>query len=137
MAARRAALASRSLANPASDLVADSLSGSLHDGQRLANPGLSGFSSNSSPQRAQVRIGNDILIPMIRAQSHRRKPAKEGRSVAAGEKRAKGKRKALSERLLAETGCEGRLAEGDPTASGNEATGERKTICKRRLARDD
>jgi hypothetical protein len=29
----------------------------------LAKPGLSGFSSNFSPQRAQVRIGNDIALP--------------------------------------------------------------------------
>ena len=35
-------------------------SGSLHAGQRLAKPGLSGLSSNSSEQTAQTRIGNAI-----------------------------------------------------------------------------
>jgi len=37
-------------------------SGSLHSGQRLAKPGLSGFSSNSSEQTAQTRVGNAIQI---------------------------------------------------------------------------
>jgi hypothetical protein len=40
-------------------------SGSLQVGQRLAKPGLSGFSSNSSPQTAQVRIGKDIFVLVI------------------------------------------------------------------------
>src|ERR1700691_5780520 len=35
-------------------------SGALHSGQRLAKPGLFGRSSNSSPQTAQVLIGNAI-----------------------------------------------------------------------------
>ena len=35
-------------------------SGVLHSGHRLAKPGLSGFSSNSSPQTVQVLIGNAI-----------------------------------------------------------------------------
>jgi predicted Zn-dependent protease with MMP-like domain len=34
----------------------------LHSGQRLANPGLSGFSSNSSPQTLQVLIGKPIPL---------------------------------------------------------------------------
>ncbi len=38
------------------------VSDSLHAGQRLAKPGLSGFSSNSSEQTAQTRIGNAILL---------------------------------------------------------------------------
>src|ERR1035441_1488976 len=37
-------------------------SGSLHSGQRLAKPGLSGLSSNSSPQTTQVLIGNGIVL---------------------------------------------------------------------------
>jgi len=37
----------------------------LHSGQRLAKPGLSGFSSNSSEQMAQTLIGKGI-IPMIK-----------------------------------------------------------------------
>ena len=58
MASRRAALASRSTA-PAGVLPAGSeASGALHSGQRLANPGLLGFSSNSSEQTTQTLIGN-------------------------------------------------------------------------------
>src|ERR1700730_16719301 len=45
--------------------VDSSCSGSLHAGQRLAKPGLSGFSSNSSEQTAQTRIGNAISLLMI------------------------------------------------------------------------
>jgi hypothetical protein len=37
-------------------------SGSLHAGQRLAKPGLSGFSSNSSLQTEHTLIGNAILL---------------------------------------------------------------------------
>lgn len=37
-----------------------SLSGSLQAGQRLAKPGLSGRSSNSSEQMAQILTGNGI-----------------------------------------------------------------------------
>src|SRR3981081_2733551 len=35
-------------------------SGTLHAGQRLAKPGLSGFSSNSSAQTAQIIVGKGI-----------------------------------------------------------------------------
>lgn len=35
-------------------------SGALHSGQRLAKPGLSGFSSNSSEQTVQTLIGKGI-----------------------------------------------------------------------------
>jgi hypothetical protein len=37
-------------------------SGTLHAGHRLAKPGLSGFSSNSSEQMTQVLTGNDIFL---------------------------------------------------------------------------
>jgi hypothetical protein len=37
-------------------------SGSLQAGQRLAKPGLSGFSSNSSEQITQILIGNGIPL---------------------------------------------------------------------------
>jgi hypothetical protein len=40
----------------------------LHSGQRLAKPGLSGFSSNSSEQMAQTLIGKGI-ISMIKPTS--------------------------------------------------------------------
>jgi hypothetical protein len=39
------------------DSVLDS---SVHWGQRFAKPGLSGFSSNSSLQMAQILMGKDI-----------------------------------------------------------------------------
>lgn len=39
---------------------ASAASGSLQDGQRFAKPGLSGFSSNSSEQTAQVLTGKGI-----------------------------------------------------------------------------
>jgi hypothetical protein len=37
-------------------------SGSLHEGQRFANPGLPGLSSNSSEQMTQILIGNGICF---------------------------------------------------------------------------
>ena len=41
------------------DLVTGSVSSAtLHSGQRLAKPGLSGFSSNSSEQTTQTLMGN-------------------------------------------------------------------------------
>jgi hypothetical protein len=43
-------------------------SSALHSGQRLAKPGLSGFSSNSSEQMAQTLIGKGI-ISMIKPTS--------------------------------------------------------------------
>jgi hypothetical protein len=43
-------------------LVTGSIDSSvLHSGQRLAKPGLSGFSSNSSEQMAQTLIGKGII----------------------------------------------------------------------------
>ena len=41
---------------------AGAASGSLHAGQRLAKPGLSGFNSNSWEQTAQIRRGKAIRI---------------------------------------------------------------------------
>jgi hypothetical protein len=35
-------------------------SGSLHEGQRLAKPGLPGFNSNSSEHTTQILMGNAI-----------------------------------------------------------------------------
>src|SRR5579872_139766 len=61
IALRRAALSSVSPLARLELGLSDS-SGSLHAGQRLAKPGLPGFSSNSSPQTAQVRIGNGMEI---------------------------------------------------------------------------
>jgi hypothetical protein len=65
MAPRRASLSSlfalRESASPARfPPLLDS--GSLHAGQRLAKPGLSGFSSNSSEQTTQVLMGKDIPL---------------------------------------------------------------------------
>lgn len=69
MASLRASLASfrvlRSSASVFCFVFGLAFSGSLHAGQRLAKPGLSGFSSNSSEQTAQTRIGNAILSNMI------------------------------------------------------------------------
>src|SRR6267154_3941101 len=66
MALRRASLASvrllRSSASMVFFLLEASRSDSLQAGQRLAKPGLSGFSSNSSEQTAHTRIGNDIHV---------------------------------------------------------------------------
>lgn len=63
MAVRRAELSSESacglLLPPWSAADLDS-SSALQSGQRLANPGLSGFSSNSSEQMLQILIGNAI-----------------------------------------------------------------------------
>src|ERR1039458_2975399 len=71
IAARRAAFASREVfstsASPAALPTGPSASGSLHLGQRLAKPGLSGFSSNSSSQTAHTLIGNDIASPPKRS----------------------------------------------------------------------
>ena len=69
MASRRAAFACLSLFNTSVDFVVASDSSSLHSGQRLANPGLPGLSSNSSPQTTQVLIGKDgILISILSRQ---------------------------------------------------------------------
>src|SRR5580698_7490480 len=61
MALRRAALSSLSEPRPLAPMgplaVESVASGSLHSGQRLANPGLPGRSSNSSPQATQTLTG--------------------------------------------------------------------------------
>ena len=66
MAWRRASLASLSALRSSAlrlRLVAGSVdAGSLQLGQRLANPGLSGFNSNSSEQMTQTLMGNDITL---------------------------------------------------------------------------
>jgi len=59
---RRAAFSSGSLLDRLPLEPPSSASGSLHAGQRLAKPGFSGLSSNSSPQTTQVRIGNGIAV---------------------------------------------------------------------------
>jgi len=66
MACLRASFASfcvlRSSASMPRLVVEAAGSGSLQARQRLAKPGLSGFSSNSSEQTAQTRIGNAIQL---------------------------------------------------------------------------
>ena len=70
MASRRAWLASeadlRSVASMRVLVSVSADSGALQSGQRLLKPGLSGLSSNSSEQMAQVLMGNGIALPMIR-----------------------------------------------------------------------
>lgn len=58
MASRRAALAPLSDFSGSVDFSVDS--SWLQSGQRLANPGLPGLSSNSSPQATQVLMGYGI-----------------------------------------------------------------------------
>jgi hypothetical protein len=67
MAWRRASFASLVVLRSSADMrllvaesIAESLASSLHCGQRLAKPGLSGLSSNSSLQMAQVLMGKGI-----------------------------------------------------------------------------
>src|ERR1700722_11281562 len=66
MAARRASLASasdlRSSASMEWPLSESVDSGELQVGQRLAKPGLSGFSSNSSSQTMQTLMGKAIEL---------------------------------------------------------------------------
>lgn len=62
---RRASLASARLRRSSASMVvlvsAPVASGSLHSGQRFAKPGLSGLSSNSSEQTAQVLMGKGMV----------------------------------------------------------------------------
>lgn len=64
MAFLRASFASFTLWRSSASMLRFALdcvsSDSLQAGQRLAKPGLSGFSSNSSEQTAQTRIGKAI-----------------------------------------------------------------------------
>lgn len=66
MARLRASFASARLLRSSASilrLVVESAdSGALQAGQRLAKPGLSGLSSNSSEQTLQIRIGNAIQL---------------------------------------------------------------------------
>ena len=76
IAARRAAFASREVFSTSSPLTlpaGPSASGSLHCGQRLAKPGLSGFNSNSSSHTTHVLIGN--AIPHILRRSSQTDPS--------------------------------------------------------------
>jgi hypothetical protein len=66
----------------------------------LAKPGLSGFSSNSSWQMAQTRIGNDISIPMIKPVVWPKQRRADGGREASTKRLAKNR----SERLLAKDG---------------------------------
>jgi hypothetical protein len=72
MACRLAAFASlsplRSSASMRRLVIGSTDSSALHSGQRLAKPGLSGFSSNSSEQMAQTLMGKGI-ISMIKPTS--------------------------------------------------------------------
>jgi len=65
MASRRAALALLSVFSGSEDFWPED-SSSLHSGQRFANPGLPGFSSNSSPQTTQVLIGYGMFFMIPR-----------------------------------------------------------------------
>ena len=64
IAARLAAFASRELFNSSASirplLTGSSASGTLQFGQRFANPGLSGFNSNSSSHTEQILMGKGI-----------------------------------------------------------------------------
>src|SRR5882672_8812693 len=66
MASLRAAFTSLALLRSSASTERLSLeeadSSTLQSGQRLAKPGLSGFSSNSSPQTAQALMGNAIYV---------------------------------------------------------------------------
>ena len=66
MARLRASFASfkvlRSSASMLCLAAGEAASSALQAGQRLAKPGLSGFSSNSSEQTAQTRRGNGIRL---------------------------------------------------------------------------
>jgi len=66
MACLRASFASfevlRSSASAARLVTGSAFSGALQAGQRLAKPGLSGLSSNSSEQTTQTRMGNAMQL---------------------------------------------------------------------------
>jgi hypothetical protein len=66
MACRRASFFSLAFLRSSASMccldVGAAASSALHSGQRLANPGLSGFSSNSSSQMAQILIGKAIRL---------------------------------------------------------------------------
>ena len=64
MAVRRASLASERLLRSSASMrffpQSSDASEAEHSGQRLAKPGLSGLSSNSSEQTTQVLVGKGI-----------------------------------------------------------------------------
>jgi hypothetical protein len=66
MARLRASLASFNVLRSSASMVrlaaGESAPSLLQAGQRLAKPGLSGFSSNSSEQTAQIRTGKAIRL---------------------------------------------------------------------------
>src|SRR5579885_846825 len=90
MASRRASLSSLASLRPvvwSSRELTWISSVSLHSGQRLAKPGLSGFSSNSSPQTTQTLMGNGIYFHDNRAvgpiqESHSDNPAAADHLIA-------------------------------------------------------
>ena len=69
MAPLRASFASfnvlRSSASTLRLAAGESASSALQVGQRLAKPGLSGLSSNSSEQTAQIRTGKAIPVHIL------------------------------------------------------------------------
>ena len=71
MAWRRASFASLAVVRSSADMLclalesAASAASSVHWGQRLAKPGLSGFSSNSSLQMTQTLMGKGISGSMM------------------------------------------------------------------------
>src|SRR5215475_12523510 len=62
IAFRLSAFASRSPVSIRPSVGESAESGSLHAGQRFANPGLSGLSSNSSEQTTHTLIGKGIYL---------------------------------------------------------------------------
>jgi hypothetical protein len=82
MACRLAAFASlsflRSSASMGRLVMGSTDSSALHSGQRLAKPGLSGFSSNSSEQMAQTLIGKGIISMIKRLRPARAAPTSWG-----------------------------------------------------------
>ncbi len=60
MALRRAAFSSLSPAAVPAEFLDSFVSSTLQSGQRFANPGLSGLSSNSSPQTLHTLMGNPM-----------------------------------------------------------------------------
>lgn len=69
MASRRASFASLSVFCRSASVLffaaGPAASSSLHEGHRFANPGLPGFSSNSSPQATQVLMGYGGTIALF------------------------------------------------------------------------
>ena len=82
MACRRASFASARLFRSSASMrlfaaVVPAASSTLHSGQRLAKPGLSGLSSNSSEHTAHILIGSGIALTFYDFRT-----AAESRSIA-------------------------------------------------------